>query len=117
VAVFDNTAVTRLCISLATKAPQLFTPVKHRGELLAAIRGTANVYTVWSSRDYVQLSDWLSKDEKAKFALGLAERGCRLPRQHPFCDPTQSFDVRQLTITACTGVTARIAWPTGSSAE
>ena len=89
--VFDNTAVTKLCISLATKAPQLFTPVKHRGELLAAIRGTANVYTVWSSRDYVQLSDWLSKDEKAKFALGLAERGLPPPTPAPFLRPNTKF--------------------------
>jgi hypothetical protein len=91
VEVFDNTAVTKLCISLATKAPQLFTPVKHRGELLAAIRGTANVYTVWSSRDYVQLSDWLSKDEKAKFALGLAERGLPPPTPAPFLRPKPKF--------------------------
>ena len=32
------------------------------------------MFTVWSSRDHLQLADWLSKNEKAQFVEGLAAR-------------------------------------------
>ena len=88
---YDNQSVTKLVISMASTKPQLIEPIRHRAELLRSIQGRTNVFTVWSSRDHLQLADWLSKNEKAQFVEGLAARGLPPPKAEPFPRPQPRF--------------------------
>jgi hypothetical protein len=83
VEVYDNQAVVSLCRSLATSKESLMSCLEHRRLILQKLKGGARVFTAWTAREHLTLSDELSKADWDAFEAGLAMRG--LPK--PACDP------------------------------
>jgi hypothetical protein len=87
VEVYDNQAVSKLLVTLATKAHDLREPLRYRRTLMQRMHQGANVYIHWVAREYLTLSDDMSKNNRAAFVMALYERGLPPPKAFPFSRP------------------------------